>query len=234
MKIFGYNFSVTKIDLSKEKKAQTVAVEGEIESEYEPAKKLYKNMIDTCRCRFIAAERLGEKDKSLTRLTSMSSAYLIVLTVIPYFLEISKSVEDRINLISVAVAIIILVSSLLQYSGSYSLNSEQFHRSGLEINELCRKLRADAKGIKKTEYIEYAEKYGSVLQKYSINHEFIDYIGLQIQRPQDYPWNGNFKIFKMGLGRWIVLNATNIFLFCVTISWIWVIFCYALGLNFIK
>src|SRR5436190_2081013 len=99
---------------------------------------LKAKMRKTAQARFFASKRLQTRDQKITRLTALSSAYLIGLTALPYFLDIPPVVEDHVNLVTLIVAVIVLVSSLLQYSRLDVVSAEQHHRCGLEINEVLR------------------------------------------------------------------------------------------------
>jgi hypothetical protein len=153
--------------------------------------RLVRTMKSTAGSRFIAAARLERHDKQLTRLTAFTSAYVIALTVLPYFLKQTATVTDLYNFVTVVLSVVILVSSLLQYSNGDVVNAEQHHRSGLEINELRRLLLLkDPQKITPAQLEEFTEKYGAILQKYSINHEDIDYLQYQLERPEDHDWMG--------------------------------------------
>src|SRR6185437_2594477 len=153
----------------------------------DPAERLIKAMKETAGSRFIAAQRLEEHDKRLTRLTAFTSAYIIALTILPYFEKMPAHVTDLYNLITVAFSVVILVASLLQYSSGDVVNAEQHHRSALEINELRRLLLAEFNLAPQT-IIDFTNKYNAVLQKYSINHDELDYQKYQLARAQEYPW----------------------------------------------
>lgn len=153
-----------------------------------PANKLLSQMQQTARSRFVAAKRLESRDRKITRLTALASAYLIGLTVIPYFLELPSRVSDHVNLLSVVMAIVVLVSSLLQYSRADIASSEQHHRSALEINELVREYIGEPCDLSKEHYITYSRRYNSLLQKYSVNHDDLDYKAVQLERPHEYSW----------------------------------------------
>src|SRR5882762_8550877 len=96
---------------------------------------LLKSLKSTAGARFIAAARLEARDRRLTRVTAFTSTYVILLTIFPYFIKLPTPITDMFNLITVGLSVVILVSSLLQYSSGDILNAEQHHRSGLEINE---------------------------------------------------------------------------------------------------
>jgi len=183
------------------------------------ANRLASQMQQTARSRFVAAKRLESRDRKITRLTALSSAYLIALTVIPYFLVLPKMVADHVNLLSVFMAIVVLASSLLQYSRSDIVSAEQHHRSALEVNELVRELVSEPSDMSRERYLHYSRVYGTLLHKYSVNHDDLDYKIVQVERPHEYPWMTESYI--RGVKReifWaksvpdVVLSAISIFL----------------------
>ena len=148
---------------------------------------LLKSLKETAGSRFIAAKRLEDHDKRLTRLTAFTSAYIIALTILPYFIKLPMHVTDAYNLITVGFALVILVSSLLQYSSGDVVNAEQHHRSALEINEIRRLLLA-RQNVTQEVVVDFTNRYNAVLQKYSVNHDEMDYKKLQLERSSEYPW----------------------------------------------
>ncbi len=185
------------------------------------ARRLSETMKTTAGCRFIAAKRLENRDKALTRLTAFASAYVIILTTLPYFLKTSPHITDLINLFTVACAIITLISSLLQYSNNAVANAEQHHRSGLEINEIRRDLEIGMDHINDDKVLDTSCKYNAVLQKFSVNHDDVDYRQYQFDRPNDYPWitkGGRTKIFFGLLYERYVPSATLLILSALVLS----------------
>jgi hypothetical protein len=153
--------------------------------------KLAKSLKVTAGCRFNAARRLENHDVKLTRLIAFASAYIIALTVLPYFLKLPSGTTDLYNFVTVTLSIAILVSSLLQYSSANAVNAEQHHRSALEINELGRLLSLKAENnITEAEVRDFMGRYNAILQKYSINHDEIDFWKYQIEHHDMYPWVG--------------------------------------------
>jgi hypothetical protein len=148
---------------------------------------LSTNLKSTAGARFNAARRLEARDRSLTRLTALTSAYVVVLTVLPYFRSLPPEVADWINLFVVACTIVILISSLLQYSSSDVLNAEQHHRSALEIAELRRQMKLQSATMTPRSLQAFADKYSAILQKYSINHDDIDFQKFKADRASDFP-----------------------------------------------
>jgi hypothetical protein len=152
------------------------------------AEKLLHGLKSTSASRFNAAKRLAAKDRALTRLTAFTSAYLIILTALPYFMKLPQEITDYLNLLTVVFAIIVLVSSLLQYSSGDVVSAEQHHRAGLELSEIARELAIKIPIIDGTELLAMASRYSATLQKYSINHDDVDFLRYQMENQEKYPW----------------------------------------------
>ena len=198
--------------------------------------KLLKALRTTAAASFNASKRLEMHDKKLTRLTAFASAYVIILTILPYFVKSSTEVTDLYNFTTVVFSIVILISSLLQYSSNNIVNSEQHHRSGLEMNELYRLLLLEGEAIDRAALSDFTTRYSAILQKYSINHDQIDYRKVLLERPEDNPWMS--RAMRAGIRFQIARNnaTPDLFLICITIlivvmiwhsiapqlsSWIW-------------
>jgi hypothetical protein len=164
--------------------------------------KFKKDMHTTAACRFNAAKRLEARDRSLTRFTALSSAYLIALTILPYVWKLPTEVTDNFNLLTIVFSILILISSLLQYSKNDVVNAEQHHRGALEIKEIHRDLLMAQSPVPQQDLAKFRSRYDLVLQKYSLNHDDVDYMQYQVDRPEDFPWIS-------GLPRcWIIARLT--------------------------
>ena len=183
----------------------------------QPAEHLLKTMKQTAGSRFIAAKRLERHDKGLTRLIAFSSVYVVFLTVLPYFLKLTPHVTDLFNLGTVGLSLTILVSSLMQYSSGEVVSAEQQHRSGLEINEVRRELLLKEMSATPDELLDFTRRYNAVLQKYSVNHEDIDYLKYQLERPEDFPWITCWQRTKIALSLALVRHTLTILLMGVTI-----------------
>jgi len=157
---------------------------------------LSRNLKSTAASRFNAARRLETRDRTLTRLTAFTSAYVVVLSVLPYFRHLESESTDWINLFVVGCTIVVLVSSLLQYSGNDIVNAEQHHRSGLEIAELRREMKVLSGHITDSDLMEYTRRYNLILQKYSVNHDDIDYDKYRLDGKIDLP---NFSTVNRGI-----------------------------------
>jgi hypothetical protein len=102
--------------------------------------------------------------------------------------KVPQETADNLNLITVVFTIIILVSSLLQYSSGDVVSAEQHHRAGLEMSEIARELAIALPSITTQELIHMSQRYSATLQKYSINHDDVDFQRYQMEKPDDYPW----------------------------------------------
>lgn len=193
-----------------------------------PVQELPSNMKSTAGCRFGAHKRLEERDQSLTRLTAISSAYLMGLTILPYVLKLPTTSADRINLLTIFCGMVVLISSLLQYSGRDVVNAEQFHRCALEINELRRRMKARADDLTVDDLELYADKYNIILQKYSVNHDEIDYRKYQLDRPEDFNWLSRGTKILYALEQFWAKSLPNLALAIVTIAVAWVTIRYAI------
>jgi hypothetical protein len=142
--------------------------------------------------RFNAAERLRRRDRRMITITAFASVYVIVLTIMPLFFHVGEAITGVLNAITICFSIIILASSLLQYSNNDPVRAEQHHRCALEINALRRELRA----TESTNYqilFESGKRYDEILQKYSLNHDPIDFIKYKLEHPHEYPDQGREK-----------------------------------------
>lgn len=195
------------------------------EREKTPRERLRHKLALTASARFGAANRLEARERRLTRLTAFSSAYLIVLTVLPYFLTVPEGVEDRINLIAATFAIIVLASSLLQASSGNSAKAEQLHRGAMELNEIERDLSLENSDRANR---RANDRYSVVLQKFSVNHAQIDIDRVMLNRPHEFPWlRGITKWMK--LGKWWGFDMLpNLFLGLITAAFLALVFSYAL------
>ena len=181
---------------------------------------LMSNMRSTAGSRFAAAKRLERRDRSLTRLTAFASGYIIILTVLPYILKTNPALTDKINLATVAIAVVILVSSLLQYSSGDILRAEQFHRSALELKELRREIKARRATMGAEEFLNDSAKYSRILEKYAVNHDDIDYLRYQLENPENF----NIGVWGLRHGRMKLQMANSwpaIALLAVTVLCLW-------------
>lgn len=192
---------------------------------------LAKSMKATAGSRFNAAKYLEKHDRNLTWVTALTSVYIITITILPYFWKLPAKVTDNLNLVTVVLSIVILVSALLHNSRRDAVNAEQHHRSALEINELRRELLVHGNSISNEDLLVFNSKYGAVLQKYSINHSALDYEQFIADRPEEFPWFGFFSRFRVKVLLTVRDNAAVIVILFITAIFGWMVFFYAMPLR---
>lgn len=190
--------------------------------------KLLDSIKTTAGNRFNAAKRLEARDRHITWLTAISSVYVIFLTVLPYICKFPKDVTDILNLAVIFFSIIILVSSLIHNSNKDAVNAEQHHRSALEINELYRDVKVAADLSQESQIKEVVQRYNSILQKYSLNHDDIDYMRYQLERPEQFPWLTRRKRVILSIELYWIKHVYIIWSILATALFVWLVFFYAL------
>jgi hypothetical protein len=199
------------------------------QSSHEVQQYFLSTMKTVASSRFNAAKRLETRDKRMTWITATTSAYVIVLTVLPYIETLPSTVRNNLDFAVVFFSIMVLVSSLLHNSNRDAVNAEQHHRSALEINELWRELRQ--KPLVLDDLKNVLAKYNEVLQKYSINHEDIDYLKYQTTKPESFPPKSICEFWAIKSKLLLLENIHLITLGAVTIFMIWLVFFYAWPLR---
>lgn len=193
----------------------------------EKMEKFLDDMKTTAGSRFNAARRLEDNDRNLTWITAMTSAYIIGLTILPYFWKLPQTVTDMLNLATVVLSVVILAAALLHNSKRDTVNAEQHHRSALEIKEIHREMAA-REDITASELLDYTKKYSAVLQKYSVNHGNLDFRKYMADRPEQF----KFLNLRSRLVIKASLAVRDYFqialLFVITVGFIWLVFFYAL------
>jgi len=142
-------------------------------------------------------------------------------------MELPSKVEDIVNLFTVALSIVILVSSLLQYSSGDVVNAEQHKRCALELDEIQRELRINLTAITKDELLNFCRRYSEVLQKYSVLHDDADFIKFQIDQPEDYPKLSYWTKIKTRTHLAASKHIYSFMLTLMTLGLLWLIFFYA-------
>lgn len=136
--------------------------------------------------RFNAAERLGRRDRQINQMIAFISGCVIIVTLLPLYFHLGSTPTSVVSFATIAFSVFILAMSLLQYSNADPVRAEQHHRCGLEINALRRELRATqiATG---DELLRFSRRYDETLQKYSINHETVDFERYKLEHPNEFP-----------------------------------------------
>lgn len=149
-----------------------------------PREKLLKDMKRTKGVRFNASKRVENAELKATRNTAYASVAVIVITLLPVFFSMNNFFESSIALLTIALSIFILASSLLRSSNSGLVKAEQFQRCALEVNSLRRELDSSATNAKLS---DFAMRYDEILKRYNINHDQSDYDQYRLEHPDEFP-----------------------------------------------
>jgi hypothetical protein len=152
----------------------------------EEKRQLLQEMKVTKGSRFNAAERLGRRDRLINQMTAFVSGCVIIVTLLPVYFQVGATATSVVSFATIAFSIFILAMSLLQYSNSDPVRAEQHHRCALEINGLRRELRS-SKISTREELLLFTRRFDDILQKYSVNHETIDFDRYKQEHPDEYP-----------------------------------------------
>jgi len=143
-------------------------------------------MAVTAGSRFNAAKRLQGRDRRMALVVALASAFVIALTFIPFVYRLPPMVTGDLSVTTLIMSVIILAVSLIQYSNNDAMNAEQHHRSGLEINALHHELAVRVDNLNTEGVEKIGERYAHILQKYSVNHEDIDWDKYRVEHPETY------------------------------------------------
>jgi hypothetical protein len=179
--------------------------------------------------RFNAHERLMSKHKWSTATVSFLSGYVILVSLLEYIKPISMN-TDQINLmtfVAIALAVFILVLSLLEASKSYERKAVEQHDCGRKISTLYAKLRqlraSEIESSNNHDFYRQCEsissEYERILNECHENHDVIDNDLFRIRHPEkfNFMWYKRFEVYvRVWLSTWFIY-ATIILLFPITI-----------------
>ncbi len=184
---------------------------------------LLRSLKLTAGARFAAAKRVSHLDSRLTAVTAFTSVYIVVMTILPYLVEVNPTSNGWTNLFTIGLSIFLLVVSLLHYSCQFSAKSELFHRSALEIQELKRELQFLGRDIAKEEFQDISRRYNDVMKKFSLNHDDVDFWRYQLEYSKDFQmgfFEKQIKLIKVKISYnypVIILTVLTIFAICVVL-----------------
>ena len=145
----------------------------------EEINRIYRNTWITKGCRFIASKRYKKHHNysNITiTLTSVSILFLNLLVLIEDRNAIFSN--DNITYITICLSILTLAFSLIVSAKNYQTIENKFHDCGREISKIhdtsCY-YKSDIDNITKDQVVELQKKYQSIIEKYDINQDQIDY-----------------------------------------------------------
>jgi hypothetical protein len=180
---------------------------------------LLNRLWQTKGCRFVARERLRATNLfSIVSVTALS-IYVITssLVLVGFAGELQGLNEKWLNIVNVALSVLIVAFSLIEFARDHTGNSEALNTSALQIGELYGTLEAKSRGgVLQVDDIVAAEiKYATILRECKINHTNLDYLYFRNQHPKEFRawysvlWPTRFFVFVLiFLARyWIYIAA---------------------------
>jgi hypothetical protein len=140
----------------------------------------------TAAARMNAAQRLVEVDARITLLNVCMAFFIIALTITPKFIDMPFTHRNWFEFLTIVLAILLLAFILLQFSAKNSLRAEQFHRSGLEIQEIQRMVHFKGFNVSEREFHDMSKRFDEILQRYSLKHEPIDQLRARLEQSDDF------------------------------------------------
>ena len=189
---------------------------------------LLRSLKTTAGARFSAAKRVAHLDSRMTAVTALTSVLIIVMTIVPYMIDIRPQATSWINFYTVGLSILLLVVSLLHYSCQFGVRAELFHRSALEIQELKRELRFLGAKVDVEKFNEISRAYNEIMKRYALNHDDADFWRHQLEYPKDHPLTHWDRITRCVMVKWAyhyptfllaVLFLSSIALVVAALNW---------------
>lgn len=196
------------------------------ENHSEPFSNLHDRVVKTYTSRFNASRRLRYHERLSLWTISWSSAVLITLPLLKAFdLPLHYSYK-MLDLLQMALAIIVLVYSIILHSTNFAVRAERMHDCGLELNALARKILPliASPPARMTQYHKMLDEYHEIL-KGKEDHAQTDYWFTQINKfPIEYgvtPWKKIlvYLRFLVGYSHYFILLAMELVMIYLGIDW---------------
>jgi hypothetical protein len=173
--------------------------------------------------RFNASKRLEGRERRMALLIALASALVIALTFMSTAYRLPPTVVSDLNVVTMVASVLILAVSLIQYSNNDAVNAEQHHRCGLEINELRGQLQSMQEPVSEDNLREFSRRYAHILDKYSVNHDLVDYDRYRLDHPASFKLSLIEKLFiharSMGQTQW-----PNVLMAIIVVAAIFLVF----------
>ena len=166
---------------------------------------LYRIIDITAKARYRASTRLSLHGVFSQWTLSLLAIGLIITSVLMLSgLKLNFSTEYS-SVMQIIFSVMVLTYSLLLGMGNFSARAERFHRCGLELSRLLRKVKP-LKGAENNdeEYATISKEYYDHLDKYE-NHKGVDFLSarVEIERRKGYPDRSEGLSFASYMGRLI-------------------------------
>lgn len=177
-------------------------------------RQLKATMWKTRGSRFAARERLRRTNiLSVTTITLLSSYVIISSVVLVAFTGQLNSLNEKwLNIINIALSVLVIVFSLIEFSRDYLGWSEAMNQSALKIGEIYSELtvRVDDGSLTREEMEKYERRYSEVLSMHPANHQPIDYLRFKLSNPADFSgeWWANDHWKRIILVVWLFVSSS--------------------------
>jgi uncharacterized membrane protein len=148
----------------------------------EAAQVLRTNMWRTAGARFDCQRRMKYRDTASSFTVAILSVYLIAISVAQKIFNVGQhntNLDNYLTFIAIVGAVFIIVISLIEWAGSFSVRAERLFENATEINlHRARLERALIDGVPvatlQSEFEAVSLKYEKLVDKNSPNHDPID------------------------------------------------------------
>lgn len=163
---------------------------------------LYRKVNIVTNIRYISARRF-RFNQQLSQWTITFISLLLILIPLLQALDMTLRHDQKLfDVVSVFLAILVLVYSLLISMENYSVRAEKMQNCGTELSNLTRDIYPYL-GAKhhKNHYNNFSVRYQNILEKYE-NHDSIDYKKYTIEKD----WNKYYKNIGHYIFAWLIIN----------------------------
>jgi len=170
-------------------------VENGLISEDRFGQELDRKMWITKGARFNAHQRLMYKHIWSIATIAFLSILVIIITLIQYIPGISLTAQqnDVTSISAIALALFILILSLLEASKSHQMKAMELHNCARDVSTLYNRLRQilsnpyDQDGVSVNKQLaEIASKYDEIMNRCQENHDIIDYDVFRLRHKKDF------------------------------------------------
>jgi len=180
----------------------------------EAGRQLKTTMWKTRGSRFSARERLRRTNiLSVTTITLLSSYVIISSVILVAFtgqLEVLN--EKWLNIINIALSVLVIVFSLIEFSRDYLGWSEAMNQSALKVGEIYSELsiRVEDGSLTRDELERYERRYSDVLSMHPANHQPIDYLRFKLSNPAEFTgeWWGSHGWKRAIATVWLFVSSS--------------------------
>ncbi len=143
---------------------------------------LYSKIYKTKGARFLAYKRLQAINSLSVWAISLSSIYVISISLVSIkpFTRFSRVDPQYLSLITIFLSILIIVVSVIENAKNYTARAENLHSCGKELSfiydRICQiKDLYESDSLAKVEIHGLGQQYEGIIDKYSENHRSIDF-----------------------------------------------------------